>query len=70
MQQAEALKAKGVQELACVSVNDAFVMSAWGKEHGADGKVRVAICVAVAQRYSEIFCEDEQDANINHTFQA
>lgn len=42
VQQADDLKAKGVQELACISVNDAFVMSAWGKEHGAEGKACVA----------------------------
>jgi peroxiredoxin len=36
---AEALKAKGINEIACVSVNDAFVMGAWGKEHNAGGKV-------------------------------
>ncbi|XP_053187271.1 peroxiredoxin-5, mitochondrial [Scomber japonicus] len=41
VQQAADLKAKGIQEVACVSVNDAFVMAAWGKEHGADGKVRM-----------------------------
>src|SRR5579872_3492795 len=36
---AQALKAKGIDEIACVSVNDAFVMGAWGKEHNAGGKV-------------------------------
>uniref|UniRef100_A0A669BSL3 Peroxiredoxin-5 n=1 Tax=Oreochromis niloticus TaxID=8128 RepID=A0A669BSL3_ORENI len=41
VQQAAELKNKGIQEIACISVNDAFVMAAWGKEHGADGKVRM-----------------------------
>jgi len=36
---ADELKAKGVDTIACVAVNDQFVMDAWGKEHGADGKI-------------------------------
>ncbi|WP_129792508.1 peroxiredoxin [Sphingosinicella sp. CPCC 101087] len=33
------LKGKGIDEVACVAVNDAFVMQAWGQQAGADGKV-------------------------------
>merc|ERR1719173_197920 len=35
------MKAKGVNEIVCVSVNDPFVMEAWGKDQAADGKVRM-----------------------------
>jgi glutaredoxin/glutathione-dependent peroxiredoxin len=35
----EALKAKGVDTIACVSVNDAFVMGAWGKDQSTGDKV-------------------------------
>ena len=36
---ADELKAKGVDEIVCTAVNDAFVMGAWGKSASADGKV-------------------------------
>ena len=36
---ADALKAKGIDEVVGTAVNDAFVMGAWGKSAGADGKV-------------------------------
>ena len=33
------IKAKGVDMIACIAVNDPFVMGAWGKEHQADDKL-------------------------------
>ena len=36
----DALKAKGVDEVWCVSVNDGYVMAAWGKAENAFGKIR------------------------------
>ena len=39
IENAEALNTAGVDTIVCLSVNDAFVMDAWGKQQGATGKV-------------------------------
>ena len=39
IQHANEIKAKGVDTIACVAVNDAFVMDAWGKAHNVGDKL-------------------------------
>ena len=39
VKQAGALKKKGIDAVACMAVNDVFVMDAWGKQGGAGDKV-------------------------------
>jgi peroxiredoxin len=36
---ADDLKAKGLDAIACISVNDAFVMKAWAKDQGVEGEI-------------------------------
>ncbi len=38
---ADAIKAKGADDIICVTVNDPFVAAEWAKQSGADGKVTV-----------------------------
>jgi len=39
MQNMDALRGKGVDTVACIAVNDVFVMDAWAKEQGVDGGI-------------------------------
>jgi peroxiredoxin len=41
VEKAEDFRAKGVGTIACMSVNDAFVMKAWGKAQNVEGKVQM-----------------------------
>jgi glutaredoxin/glutathione-dependent peroxiredoxin len=39
VENAAAISAKGVDSIICMAVNDPFVMGAWGKDQGVDGKI-------------------------------
>lgn len=41
IENADRFRAKGIDLVACVAVNDAFVMSAWGEAQGAGDKIRM-----------------------------
>ena len=42
VEKAQDLKSQGIDEIACISVNDPFVMAAWGKADGSDDIVMLA----------------------------
>jgi glutaredoxin/glutathione-dependent peroxiredoxin len=42
VEKADALKARGIDEIACTAVNDAFVMEAWGKASGGEAVTMLA----------------------------
>jgi peroxiredoxin (alkyl hydroperoxide reductase subunit C) len=39
VEHADEIRARGVDTIACIAVNDVFVMGAWAKDQGTDGKV-------------------------------
>lgn len=39
LENSDAIRAKGVDQIVCLAVNDAFVLGAWAKENAADGRV-------------------------------
>jgi peroxiredoxin len=41
LEKADAFRAAGIDEIWCVSVNDAFVMGAWGRDQKTQGKIRM-----------------------------
>lgn len=60
--QADAIKAKDVDQIACLSVNDAFVMHAWGKDQNVDGNI-LMLADGSAEFTKAIGLDDDRTAN-------
>ena len=41
LEQADAIRAKGVDDIVCIAVNDPFVLGAWGKANQVNGKIQI-----------------------------
>lgn len=61
----DAFRAKGIDGIACVSVNDAHVMRAWGESVGAAGKVRMLADASAA--YTRALGLDVESAGLGGT---
>ena len=59
---ADAIKAKNVDQIACLSVNDAFVMHAWGKDQNVDGNI-LMLADGSAEFTKAIGLDDDRTAN-------
>ena len=62
IQKADALKGKGIDAIACLSVNDAFVMGAWGDAQGAGDTVMMLADGKGSKVVIETTGDDEQEA--------
>lgn len=61
----DAIRGKGIASISCISVNDAYVMAAWGSAHNAGGKVRMLADASGA--YTKALGLDVQSAGLGGT---
>jgi glutaredoxin/glutathione-dependent peroxiredoxin len=59
---ADAIKQKGIDQIVCLSVNDAFVMHAWGKDQNVDGNI-LMLADGSAEFTKAIGLDDDRTAN-------